>query len=81
MILFDDILKSEKHRLWSNPHGLGFFFFLNLRSGGKWLSLELNWSQEHLSEDAVTESPEHWGITMDVLPTLKLVRKKYMLTL
>lgn len=24
MILFYDILKSEKHRLWSNPRGLGF---------------------------------------------------------
>lgn len=41
----------------------------------------MNLSQDHLGEDAVTELPEHGGITMDVLPTLNLVKKKYMLTL
>lgn len=41
----------------------------------------MNSSQDHLGEDAVTELPEYWGITMDILPTLNLVRKKYMLAL
>jgi len=41
---------------------------LVLRSGGKWLSLELKLSKCHLVEDIGVDSaraglPEHWGIT------------------
>lgn len=49
--------------------------YLDLRSGGKWLSLESNLSQDPLGEHAVTGLPEHWGITMDASPTLNLVKK------
>lgn len=78
-------LKSEEYTLWNNPVELGFL--LVLRSGGKWLSLELKISKYHLDEDLVVDSArtgllEHWGITTDISPTLIFIgERKYMLTL
>lgn len=51
--------------------------YLVLRSGGKWLSLELKLSKCHRGEDIVidstkTELSEHWKITVDISPTLIL---------